>query len=149
MASFWQKKQQPDQNLELIEQFAGEELRKGIHKKMENEIQGILSNMIGRNTENNLIDKLELLLHERRGLLLNGFNVRENLKLFFDAFNVKLKEYPKNTKSSTGGKIKLPKERKRRVLGTDDYLSFIYIEGLSVQRLSVFNYLGKNDWSSI
>ena len=103
---------QPDQNLELIEKIAGEELRKAIHAKMENEIQGILANMIGRNTENNLIDKLELLLHERRGLLLNGFNVRKNLKLFFDAFNVKLKEYPKNTKSSTGGKVKLSKERK-------------------------------------
>ena len=73
---------------------------------MQDEIQGILANMVGRNTENNLTATLERLVGTRPGLLLNGFNVRENLKLFFDAFNIKLKEY-----SGKGGKGKSAKER--------------------------------------
>ena len=73
---------------------------------MQDEIQGILANKVGRNTENNLTATLERLVGTRPGLLLNGFNVRENLKLFFDAFNIKLKEY-----SGKGGKGKSAKER--------------------------------------
>ena len=69
------------------------ELEKGIHSRMQEEIQGILANMVGRNTENNVTAILERLVGTRPGLLLNGFNVRENLKLFFDAFNIKLKAY--------------------------------------------------------
>ena len=84
-----------------------EELKKGIHTQMQNEIQGILANMIGRNTENNLTETLELLFQNRKGLLLNGFNVKESLRLFFDAFNIKLKEY-----GNKGASGKSAKERK-------------------------------------
>ena len=57
---------------------------------MQKEIHGPFANMVGRNAENKLTAKLEEMLQGRRGLLLNGFNVKENLKLFFDAFNIKL-----------------------------------------------------------
>ena len=82
---------QPDENFVLVKDFAVGELKRGIHIRMQDEIQGILANMVGRNTENNLTATLERLVGTRPGLLLNGFNVRENLKLFFDAFNIKLK----------------------------------------------------------
>ena len=85
-----------------------EELKKGIHAPMQKEIQGILANMVGRNTENNLTGILESLFEKRPGLLLNGFNVREGLALFFDAFNITLKEYGNND----GAKGKKGKERK-------------------------------------
>ena len=57
---------------------------------MKNEIQGPFANLKGCNTEINLTAILERMLQGRRGLLLNGFNVKENLKLFFDAFNIQL-----------------------------------------------------------
>ena len=102
---------QPDQNFGIIEEFVIEELKKGIYIQLEKEIQGILANMIGRNTENNLTETLELVLQNRKGLLLNGFNVRENLRLFFDAFNIKLKEY-----SCKGAKGKERKEIEHDIL---------------------------------
>ena len=97
---------QHDENFIRINDFAVGELKKGIHTRMQDEIQGILANMVGRNTENNLTATLERLVGTRPGLLLNGFNVRENLKLFFDVFNVKLKEY-----CGKGGRGKSAKER--------------------------------------
>ena len=106
-----QGNEQPDQNFAIIEEFAIEELKKGIHTQMQQEIQGILANQIGRNTENNLTDTLELVLQNRKGLLLNGFNVKESLKLFFGAFNIKLKEY-----SSKGAKGKERKEIEHDIL---------------------------------
>ena len=83
----------PEENVPKIEDLVIEELKNGIYSQLQKEIQGILANMVGRNTENYLTDTLEDLLQNRKGLLLNGFNVRENLKLFFHAFNIKLKEY--------------------------------------------------------
>ena len=89
----------PDNNFCLIEQFSSNEIKKGIHQRLQTEIQGILANMIGRNTENRLADLYELILGKRKGLLLNGFKMRENLKLFFDAFKIKLPEYQVKGKS--------------------------------------------------
>ena len=99
---------EPEKNFGLIEDFMMEELKKGIHAPMQKEIQGILANMVGRNTENNLTGILESLFAKRPGLLLNGFNVREGLALFFDAFNITLKEYGNND----GAKGKKGKGRK-------------------------------------
>ena len=81
---------QPDQNFETIKGFAIEGVKEGMYIKMQNEIQGIFSNMVGRNSENNLAGVFEVLLRNRRGILFNGFKMKENLKLFFDAFNIKL-----------------------------------------------------------
>ena len=130
---------QPDENFNTIEAFVIEELKKGIHTQMQKEVQGILANMIGRNTENNLTETLELLLKKRQGLLLNGFNVRENLKLFFDAFNIKLKEY-----SCTSVKGKSKKERKEiehdilHIAPNKDKVTVLFVQAksqLNVQRV--------------
>merc|ERR1712130_1048081 len=83
----------PDQNFETIKDFVIEGVKEGLYIKMQKEIQGILSNMMGRNSENNLAGVFEVLLHNRRGILFNGFKMKENLKLFFDAFNIKLPQY--------------------------------------------------------
>ena len=80
----------PDQRASVILDFTIDELKNGVFLKMKNEIQGPFANLKGRNTENNLTARLERMLQGRRGLLLNGFNVKENLKLFFDAFNIQL-----------------------------------------------------------
>ena len=79
-------------HVDTILDYTIEELKNGIYLKMKNEIHGIFANMKGRNSENNLTAKLEQVLQGRRGLLLNGFNVKENLKLFFAAFNIKLRK---------------------------------------------------------
>ena len=89
----------PDQDFATIQDFTREEVKRGIHLQMQKEVQGILANMLGRNTENNLTGILELILQKRKGLLLNGFNVKENLKRFLAAFNIKLKEYSKNLRN--------------------------------------------------
>ena len=80
----------PDERVASIVDFTIEKLKKGIYIKMEKEITGPFANLKGRNTENNLTARLEQILQGRPGLLLNGFNVKENLKLFFNAFNIKL-----------------------------------------------------------
>ena len=86
----------PDQNFQKIEKFVMDGVKEGIYLKMQKEIQGILSNMRGRNSENNLTGVYEVLLHNRRGILFNGFKMRENLKPFFDAFNINLPQYQSN-----------------------------------------------------
>ena len=83
----------PDQNFEIINKFVIDGVKEGLYIKMQKEIQGILSNMKGRNSENNLAGVFEVLLRNRRGILFNGFKMRENLKLFFDEFNIKLPQY--------------------------------------------------------
>ena len=83
----------PDENFREIEKFVLNGIREGIYIQMQKEIQGPLSNMRGRNSENNLAGVCETLLHSRRGILFNGFKMRENLKPLFDAFNVKLPQY--------------------------------------------------------
>ena len=80
----------PDERVASIVDFTIEKLKKGIFIKMEKEITGPFANLKGRNTENNLTARLEQILQGRPGLLLNGFNVKENLKLFFKAFNIQL-----------------------------------------------------------
>ena len=96
---------EPEKNFDVIEEFMIEELKRGIHVPMQKEIQGILANVVGRNAENNLTRILESLFEKKPGLLLNGFNVRESLTPFFDAFNIKLKEYG-NKKGAKGKKGK-------------------------------------------
>ena len=82
----------PDLNLSVINQFIKEEITKGAHIKLQDDFQGVLANMRGRNSENYLASTFELHFGRRRGLLLNGFKMRENLKLFFDAYNIELQK---------------------------------------------------------
>ena len=72
---------QPDENFNTIEAFPVEELKKGIHIEMQKEVQGILANMIGRNTENNLTETLEHILQNRQGLNGQGGEREQQLEL--------------------------------------------------------------------
>ena len=76
---------QPDQNVHFIEEFVIEELKKGIHTQLEKEIQGILANMIGRNTAGTLPEhcRRTYVFEEDRGKEEGNKYNTEELKTLF------------------------------------------------------------------
>ena len=92
-----------EENFKKVKVFAEKEIKNGIKASIKQEILGIAGNLIGRQSENELTETMEVLHKGKPGLLLQGFKVKKYLRKFFDNFNIKLKTKLSKVKGGNNG----------------------------------------------